>query len=312
MGFVTGLLGLGGAGNNPNIPQFSNEDMGRTQGLAFQNVLDSQKLAQQLAAQPGIANQQNVFQQAQALSNQYGQIAQGQGPNPAQAMLNQATGQNIAQQAALMAGQRGAGANAGLIARQAAQQGAGIQQQAAGQAATLGAQQQLSALAAQGQQQQLTGYLAGQQVGQALHGQQLAGQTALGNQANVFNRASTIDQINADVNEKNRKNTQGVLSGLGQAVGGIGGMLLNEGGEVPNEGPCSSRVGNFLHKAMNMKSGGKVAGKAKVAGDSPKNDTVPAMLSPGEIVVPRSHAMDPEKAAAFARSVAMRSKKKGK
>ncbi len=34
--------------------------------------------------------------------------------------------------------------------------------------------------------------------------------------------------------------------------------------------------------------GGIVDGKARVKGDSPLNDTVPAMLSPGEIVVPRS------------------------
>ena len=34
--------------------------------------------------------------------------------------------------------------------------------------------------------------------------------------------------------------------------------------------------------------GGKVPGKAKVAGDSPTNDVVPAKLSPGEIVIPRT------------------------
>jgi len=45
--------------------------------------------------------------------------------------------------------------------------------------------------------------------------------------------------------------------------------------------------------------GGKVPGKAKVPGDSPKNDTVNAKLSPGEIVVPRSIAHDPKAAAKF-------------
>src|SRR5579859_1340828 len=51
-----------------------------------------------------------------------------------------------------------------------------------------------------------------------------------------------------------------------------------------------------------MKTGGKVSGKASVPGDSPKNDTVKAMLSPGEIVIPRSIAQSdnaPEKAKAF-------------
>lgn len=51
----------------------------------------------------------------------------------------------------------------------------------------------------------------------------------------------------------------------------------NQGGKIPEK---------------DFREGGKVDGKAKVEGDSPKNDTVPAMLSPGEIVVPRSAAND--------------------
>lgn len=41
-------------------------------------------------------------------------------------------------------------------------------------------------------------------------------------------------------------------------------------------------------KAMPYKSGGEVPGQAPVKGDSFKNDKVPAMLSPGEVVIPRS------------------------
>ncbi len=52
--------------------------------------------------------------------------------------------------------------------------------------------------------------------------------------------------------------------------------------------------------------GGTVPGKPRVFGDSERNDTVPAMLSPGEIVVPRTKAHDPRAAAEFARQVAMR------
>ena len=39
---------------------------------------------------------------------------------------------------------------------------------------------------------------------------------------------------------------------------------------------------------MNMRTGGTVPGQAMVKGDSLKNDRVPAMLSPKEIVLPRS------------------------
>jgi hypothetical protein len=44
--------------------------------------------------------------------------------------------------------------------------------------------------------------------------------------------------------------------------------------------------------AICMKLGSYVPGKAAVDGDSEKNDTVPAMLSPGELVIPRSVPKD--------------------
>ena len=55
--------------------------------------------------------------------------------------------------------------------------------------------------------------------------------------------------------------------------------------------------------------GGKVPGKAKVSGNSPKNDTVPTMLSPGEVVLPKTVSHDPEAAAQFVAKI-MKSKKK--
>lgn len=50
--------------------------------------------------------------------------------------------------------------------------------------------------------------------------------------------------------------------------------------------------------------GGRVPGRAPVPGNSPKNDIVNAKLSPDEIVVPRSEAKSPAKAAAFASAAA--------
>ena len=54
--------------------------------------------------------------------------------------------------------------------------------------------------------------------------------------------------------------------------------------------------------AMMAARGGAIPGKASVSGDSPKNDTVPTMLSPGEVVLPRSVVNaknSPEKAKEF-------------
>jgi hypothetical protein len=61
-----------------------------------------------------------------------------------------------------------------------------------------------------------------------------------------------------------------------------------------------------------LKSGGNVPGDASVQGDSLKNDTVHAMLSPGEIVIPRSVAQSSDPVDGAAKFVAVLQAKKGK
>lgn len=56
----------------------------------------------------------------------------------------------------------------------------------------------------------------------------------------------------------------------------------------------------------NLARGAEVEGKAKYKGDTRSNDTVPAMLSPGEIVLPRTVAQSdnaPEKAKKFVEAI---------
>lgn len=302
MGFLSDLAGgiFGGSGRgsnfqaqsanvlNPTTVDQANQAYGQTQtGLQQQ-----QAFLQALQAQNGIQNQSNVFNQLQGVAN-------GTGPNPALAQLNNSTGQNVANQAALQAAQRGAGANVGLMARQAAQQGANIQQNAAGQAAALQANQQLGAL------NQLGG-IAGQQVsnqGNAVQGYNAAAQgqqqnllngIAQQNNANVSN-ASQQNSANSAIAQGNQKASNGLVGGLlgglgtlatgalpgiGNAIsglfsgdkttqGGSGGSMgssptafMADGGNV--NGP-KSRVGQHL-SALKMAAGGQV----------------PVMLSPGE------------------------------
>lgn len=263
----------------------------------------------------GIGNQQAVFQQLQGVAN-------GTGPNPAQAALANATGQNVSNQAALMASARGAGANPALIARQAAMQGAGIQQNAAGQAAALQAQQQLAAMG------QLGG-IAGQQVAQQAGAIQGFNQNAQGLHQNVLGAMGAMNSANvANSSQANAANAgiakevggqqadlfRGALEKVGsaaQSMAGGGAAPMASGGEVA--GP-RSRVGQHFkglpaptaNVGDALKSGGAVPGKPKVAGDSVKNDTVNARLSPGEIVIPRSIAQGPDagdKARAFVEAV---------
>ena len=263
-------------GKNPfNIPDWGKPQTANIPNVVTpqttQDAIDAQnRLLQALQGQQGLAAQSAALQQMQGLSNQFGagpgqyngagnlqnsydqmqNVANGTGPNPAQAMLNQATGQNVANQAALMAGQRGAGSNVGLMARQAAGQGAGIQQNAAGQGATMQANQSLNAMnqmagiagqqlaaqqAANAAQAGMSNQIAGQQIGTT--GQQQAemlgglyGQAGLGvqQQGGINATNAQLAQAQADTN---KQVAGGGLSGLAQ---GIGAMFAAEGGEVPH------------------------------------------------------------------------------
>lgn len=185
--------------------------------------LGSSTMGQALNTQNGLANQ---------LSLQ----AQGQGPNPAQAALNQSTGQNINAQAALMASQRGAGANAGATAENAARIGSGVQQQAVGQAATLQAQQQI---AAQQQQAQLAAqqYAETQGAIQANTVAQQNEQGILQNANQGYNNALTsgvgsANAANAQVAAGNQQAHSNMLGGLLSGASAALGGLFAHGGEV--------------------------------------------------------------------------------
>jgi hypothetical protein len=291
-GPLSGLIGQAGgvSGSGFDAPQMANIQQGTNAGdvvnaqnavgnslqgqqnllaaLQGQGGLDQQRsvmqwqgqLNNQLNAANGIGTQNSAIQGLQGAAGMYGNIAHGQGPNPAQAMLNQATGQNVANQAALMAGQRGAGANVGLMARQAGQQGAATQQQAVGQGATMQANQQLGALQGLVGANQAIGGLGGQQLAaqqaqqQALAnqanivaGQQIAGvntglQANLANQQQMQNALQGINSSNVaaqgNVNAGNAglaqtqmQGQQGIIGGLMSGAGSLASMAA-EGGEV--------------------------------------------------------------------------------
>lgn len=72
------------------------------------------------------------------------------------------------------------------------------------------------------------------------------------------------------------------------------------GDDSSSEVHTGTAVGNMPHTSnVGFSGGGKVPGQAKVSGDSQQNDVVDVKLSPGEIVIPRSHADNPDKAKEF-------------
>lgn len=330
MGAIGGMLGLsGGAGGTgfggPNYaPLLAGTTGGQLAGsyTGTQNALGNQQaLLNALAAQKGIQNQSQVYNQLQ-------DVAAGTGPNPAQAMLANSTGQNVANQAALMASQRGAGANTGLIARQAAQQGAGIQQNAAGQAAAMQAQQSLNALGAAGS---LANQQAAQQIGQqnaAVQGQMgeqqlLQNVNAQNNQANIAS-VGNVNNVNAGLAGQTMGMTGkiigGAMGGAGAAAATLAEGGIAEPGAVISNGPKSFFGKQFAAMSQGggvgqqLKSGGGVPGKAKVAGNSYSNDNVKALLSPGEGVIDRETMQDQGQAGQMARTLMaiVQAKKKSK
>lgn len=240
MGDIGGLLGLGGgqAGTGFDAPTVRDvigapikQPQIDTAYAGTQDTLQSQKdLLAALQAQNGLANQNQVYGQLQG-------IAAGTGPNPAQAMLNQTTGQNVANQAALMAGQRGVGSNAGLIARQIGQQGASTQQQAGAQAAAMQAQQSLNAVNQAGG---MANTQAANQIGQTnanTAAQQAQYQSLLNAQAQLNNAnvamQSNANSINGQMANTAQQGQQKVLGGVMNTMSlGFAGMA--DGGVVDN------------------------------------------------------------------------------
>lgn len=166
-----------------------------------------------------IYNAQNSLARALLLRSQ------GQGPNPALSQLNTATGNNVAATAALMAGAKGANRNAGLIAQEAARQGAATQQQAVGQGATLQAQQEL---AAQNELEQLYGA----QAGTAMQEQGiLEGALAAQNSAETTGQLGA-EETNAQVATANANNASSAGGGILGGIGSILGKIFYKGGRV--------------------------------------------------------------------------------
>jgi hypothetical protein len=335
MGFLSGLANLALGGSGPELQKqiFDNSQVDAQTGRVKLGSDQLQTMFRQSAEQGGLAKQGDLY-------NAYGALASGQGPNPALALLQQQTGQNNAAQAALMAGQRGVSANPALMSRQIAQQGAMNQQNAIGQGAALQAQQALAAMQAQSG-------LAGQMVGNQMQAGGMyndAAQNALNsmlgaNQAVNANNLK-LSQARDEVKRNNIKSGFDAASGgmmqaaeyFGKSKGGGGGgmmggqaggpaaaaggvMMAAHGGEVEHQEEEISLL-DFLsqHPGMIMSSSKHpapvVPGIPLKKGDHEDNDVVPALLSPGEIVIPRSHAADPKKAAAFARAVAARKEHK--
>jgi len=254
----------------------------------------------------------------QALVDVLKQQAMGQGPNPAQAMYKQNVNQAIQQNAGMAASQRGI--SPALAQRMALQNAAGMSQGAAGNAAVLQAQQQMAA------QQQQQGVM--QDIGrQQMEAQRInaggAAQNAAANQqtssglmsgfgnalvGGLFGggkaKGGEVKPIFSFDNSQSQNIAKGMMKEAGIPGYSKGGSmdhfrhirkLYHGGGQIdvmvsPDEAYIPpSQVNSVASGEKTVQQvGEKIPGKAKVAGDSPKNDTVPRTYEEGGFIIPRT------------------------
>lgn len=229
-----------------------------------------------------------------ALLAQLQQMAAGNGPSLAQGQLQQATDANISNAMALGAAQQGQGLGYASALRNIADQSAAARQQAAGQSSLLRNMEQMQAM-----QQQMG--LLGQMQGANLQQQGMGA-------SNAFNYAG----LNANIDLQNQAAKRQVA---GYAINSLGGALANaqKGAGLATGNPAA--LTGMAHGGMVPYTRGTYPEAASSEWESPRaeakehgamakggavdseaNDTVPAMLSPGEIVIPRSITMAPDAA----------------
>lgn len=273
-------MGLFGFGDDPSIPKAEmpseySAGFGRGQALGFG----------QIEAARGVGEEQRRL--VEALRAQ----AEGRTPSLAGMQYARALEQSQAAAASQLASARG------LSPAQAQQilatQTAAARQGAAGQSAMLRLQEQMAA-------QQALGTALSQQRQQELIGAATAGQ--LGAEAGTLGLSQQqmeqqrLIQQEALRRAQQQRQEQMIASGVSTVLGGLtGGLAAPAGGTLL--GVLKGATGAARGREMT-----EVPGKAKFKGDTRSNDTVPAMLSPGEIVLPRTVAQGenaPDKAKQF-------------
>lgn len=257
-------------------------------------------IKKQAAEYEQLAKQQQAAAQARqtalnapAVLAQLSAQALGQGPSLAEAQLKSATNRNLAQQLAAASSMRGR--NPAAQQRQLLMQQGDAGRQLAEQSAVARLQEQQQAQQQLAQQQQQADAFQNQAINSGFT-------YAVAPQRELQNYEMT--RFGADVAKTNaiRAEQNGILKGL---IGAGGNAIFPGAGSAASSGMVgggapTGAVGKWQGGRIDgYEQGGKVPGKAKVDKDSPKNDMVHALLSPGEIVVPKSHAKTPEKAKAF-------------
>ena len=233
------------------------------QGMQQQGLSDSgSALAQKLAASQGEANQMstNADQQAEMAQNAQQQALGNLGQFSSQLQGNQFN-QAFQQQQANQAMQRFNVQN--QLGVQSQNTNAQNQAQAANLANAQNASNQNVSANNQAQQQNKNNAMTQYNSDKNTSEVQAGGYGALAG-------------YNSGVGQNQAQSAVNMGAGIGGVAGSLAGLAAYTGGHIAND-----------HR-LDFKQGGHVPGHAPVTGDSPANDIVKAVLSPGEIVLPRT------------------------
>ena len=249
--------------------------------------------------------QEEVRKRQLALADQLQTQASGGGPSLAGQMYQQATDQNLKNAMALGASSRGA-RNPGLINQQVQNAQGVFSQQAAQGAAGARMQEQLNA---QGQLGGLLGGTRGQDISQSL-GQQGLGQQQSQYAATMAQRQKENEAALAQHESDRWWQLAGGIAGgaAGMATGAAAAPRVGSNTPLPPTAWAGPNTGAEYSSVA--AHGAIVPGQAKMPGDHAANDTKPYMLSPGEIIVPRSKAVNADMAKDFIDQLMMVKKSK--
>ena len=264
----------------------------------------------------GMVNNANAAQSStnmnqNALLQQQLAQSRGGGPNLAQTQLQNALQQTQAQGASALASTQGInqqGAARSIMNNQATQ-AMGM----AGQSASL--RQQLQ-LAAQQQAAGLTGQMQQGNIAQlqnATTGNQNQNALNYQNYANTQNINASVASQNATIQEQQQQAAANFVGGLLNGAGAAGASFIPQPG-APTSSPPATTNSNSTSPASNggtnyqqgdgSEQGNAVGGMVPGAPDeSDMTDTVPAILRPGEVVLPPSVAKDPAVTASFMKAL---------
>jgi hypothetical protein len=272
-GSIGGLFDNMGGGEDPRFSP---------QGQANQQLADEAWRQRQFLASQG--------ENQTAFANQLAERAMGKAPSLAEAAMRATQDRNLQQQVAAAKSNRSA--NAGLASRTNAM---------------LGAQQNQQTVQASGQAK-----LAEQIANQQLYADYMGREKSYLH--SVMAAQAGIGTASANNSLAQQQRTDGLMGGLLQTGGQLFGSFMGKGGSggdvgVPQSGGLgSSRHGSTAMPMQKMSGGGVIPGKALVKGDSPLNDVKPTLLSPGEVVVPRTVVKKGPKAIASFADALLKSK----